>query len=78
MVAVGLTDRETEALFSIAQSRSNCENDEAIRVAPLTVKQHVEHVFLKLGVTGRAQATLRAVRLITQNMEPQKNTAEYI
>ena len=66
MVAVGLTDREAEALFFIAQGRSNRDIGEAMGVTTLTVKKHVEHLFGKLGVTSRAQATLRAVELIVQ------------
>jgi pimeloyl-ACP methyl ester carboxylesterase/DNA-binding CsgD family transcriptional regulator len=55
-----LTEREREVLEGIAAGRSNREICEALGVSPATLRNHISHVFAKIGVTQRAQAIVRA------------------
>jgi DNA-binding NarL/FixJ family response regulator len=57
-----LTFREREVLAQIADGRSNREIARLLRVSEKTVKSHVSSVLAKLGVAGRTQAALLAVR----------------
>jgi DNA-binding CsgD family transcriptional regulator len=54
--AVGLTPREREILGLVAQGKTNAEVAADLWVAPSTVKKHLENVYEKLGVSGRAAA----------------------
>jgi HD-GYP domain-containing protein (c-di-GMP phosphodiesterase class II) len=56
----GLTAREVEVLGLLARGHSNKEIARQLVVAPRTVASHIEHIYLKLGVTSRARATLFA------------------
>ena len=58
--ALGLTQREAEVLELMATGRSNAEIASALTISRLTVKKHAEHIYTKLGVTGRAEAIARA------------------
>ncbi len=58
-----LTPRELEVLRLIVQGRSNPEIAEALFVSPRTAETHVTHILAKLGVTTRAEAAGRAVRV---------------
>jgi len=51
-----LTGRETEILRLLQDGRSNGEIAVSLRISPLTVKNHVQHVLRKLGVRNRTQA----------------------
>ena len=55
-----LTPRELEVLNLITQGQSNAEIAETLVVSPATVKTHVAHVLMKLGVRDRAQAVIYA------------------
>lgn len=52
----GLTPREFEVLTWIAQGKTNSEIAAILTSSVGTVKKHVEHVFLKLGVETRTSA----------------------
>ena len=57
-----LTPREREVLAAIAEGRSNREIARLLGVSEKTVKAHVSSVLAKLGVQGRTQAAVYAVR----------------
>ncbi|HLZ57702.1 MAG TPA: response regulator transcription factor [Ktedonosporobacter sp.] len=58
-----LTERETDVLRLLAQGYANKEIAATLHVAEDTVKTHVRHILMKLGVQSRTQATLAAMRL---------------
>jgi two-component system NarL family response regulator len=60
--APALTVREKEVLQLLVEGKSNKEIGSALRVVEGTVKVHVNHVFGKLGVTGRTAAITAALR----------------
>ena len=58
-----LTERETEVLRHLALGKSNKEIARSLNVNESTVKSHVSNILAKLGVEGRTQAALHAVRI---------------
>ena len=63
LASLGLTRRETEILAWVAQGSSNREIAAHLCISPRTVKKHLEHVYHKLGVTSRTQASARALEV---------------
>jgi DNA-binding CsgD family transcriptional regulator len=59
----GLTDREREVIALASAGYSNAEIAGELSLASGTVKKHLEHVYAKLGVRGRAEAA--ALRLVS-------------
>jgi DNA-binding NarL/FixJ family response regulator len=57
-----LTSRETAVLEQMAKGKSSKEIAHALQISPQTVKNHITHVFSKLGVTDRTTAVLLALR----------------
>ncbi len=57
-----LTDRECEVLKQMAAGRTNKETAHALDISEQTVKNHIGHIFLKLGVNDRTSAVLLAIR----------------
>lgn len=57
--AVGLTSRELECLQWIALGKGNKEIAGLLGLSTETVKEHVQHLFRKMKVSGRAQAVAR-------------------
>lgn len=56
-----LTERESEVMKLLARGSSNKEIAAALFLAEGTVKNHVTAIFLKLDVTDRTQAAVRAL-----------------
>lgn len=57
----GLTDREVDVLRLVAQGRSNRQIAAELYIAEKTASNHVEHIYTKLGVNNRTQASLAAI-----------------
>jgi DNA-binding CsgD family transcriptional regulator len=58
----GLTEREVEVLRLLAAGLSNREIALCLVLSARTVGHHVEHIYRKTGVHGRAEATAYALR----------------
>lgn len=61
-VDVPLNERECEILRRMAQGATNKQIADAMKVSYETVKEHVQQILHKLGVTDRTQAAVWAVR----------------
>ncbi len=61
-IEVPLTNRESEVLHQLANGLTNKEIAEALHISYETVKEHVQHILRKVGVTDRTQAAVWAVR----------------
>ncbi|MDX3243250.1 MULTISPECIES: response regulator transcription factor [Streptomyces] len=59
----GLTTREAEVLVLIAEGLSNQEIARRLSVSTATVKTHINNMFTKTGIKGRAQAVRYAYRM---------------
>jgi DNA-binding NarL/FixJ family response regulator len=57
-----LTKREHDILCSIVEGLTNKQIGEKFGISAETVKEHVQHLFRKIGVTDRTQAAVWAVR----------------
>ncbi|MFI7581142.1 response regulator [Kocuria kalidii] len=55
-----LTRREREVLVAVAHGLTNAEISRHLFVSDATVKTHVHRIFLKLGISDRAQAVTAA------------------
>jgi len=61
-VEVPLTQRENDVLQQLAYGLTNKEIAKALNISYETVKEHVQHILRKIGVTDRTQAAVWAVR----------------
>lgn len=59
---IPLTRRESEVLKQLALGLSNKEIAQALSISYETVKEHVQHILRKVGVSDRTQAAVWAVR----------------
>lgn len=59
---VPLTPRESEVLKQLALGLTNKEIAQTLHISYETVKEHVQHILRKIGVTDRTQAAVWAVR----------------
>ena len=57
-----LTQRETQVLRHLALGLSNKEIGTSLSISVETVKEHVQHLLRKIGVSDRTQAAVWAVR----------------
>jgi HD-GYP domain-containing protein (c-di-GMP phosphodiesterase class II) len=58
----GLTSREIEVLRLLVRGLSNKEIAEQLVISRKTAGSHVEHIYSKIGVSNRAQASLFAIK----------------
>lgn len=58
-----LTTREVEVLQALANGASTCDVARSLFISHKTVKNHIAHIYAKLGVSSRTQAVAAAVRL---------------
>jgi DNA-binding NarL/FixJ family response regulator len=58
----GITARELEVWMLLATGMSNKQIAVALRISRLTVRNHVNNLYLKLGVHDRMAAALEAFR----------------
>lgn len=61
---IGLTQRESEVLFWVAQSKTNIEIATTLDISSKTVKKHLDNIFEKLNVQTRAAAVTTALSLL--------------
>jgi DNA-binding NarL/FixJ family response regulator len=59
---VSLSEREGEVLRQIAHGATNKQIAATMNIGCETVKEHVQHIFRKIGLTDRTQAAVWAVR----------------
>jgi HD-GYP domain-containing protein (c-di-GMP phosphodiesterase class II) len=57
----GLSPREVEVLVLVARGLQNKEIARRLTVSPRTVSSHLEHAFIKIGVTTRGAAAMFAM-----------------
>jgi DNA-binding CsgD family transcriptional regulator len=58
---VGLTRRKSDVLALLAAGKRNAEIGSELSLKAQTVNTHLDHIYAKLGVGGRTEATLRAL-----------------
>lgn len=64
LLALGLTPREAEVLFWIAEGKANGEIAVILGASVRTIHKHVENLFRKLGCESRNAATVIALELL--------------
>jgi DNA-binding CsgD family transcriptional regulator len=65
-----LTTREAEVLYWVIKGKTNRDIGEILGSSPMTVKKHLERVFVKVGVETRTAAAGVAMGKIRQ-LHPQ-------
>jgi HD-GYP domain-containing protein (c-di-GMP phosphodiesterase class II) len=58
----GLTARELDVLRLVSRGSTSREIAAQLVIAPKTVRNHIEHIYVKIGATNRAAASLFAVQ----------------
>ncbi len=66
----GLTPREAEVLYWVAQGKTNPEIGLILDVSVATIKKHVEHIFEKIAVENRSAAILHVLEFCRKHAEP--------
>ncbi|MGI9859786.1 response regulator transcription factor [Moorella naiadis] len=61
-VSIPLTEREQEILIQVSRGKSNREIARELFISEKTVKNHLTHIFHKIGVADRTQAALYALK----------------
>ena len=67
LLPLGLTPREAEVLYWIAQGKTNPDIALILGAAVRTVHKHVENIFRKLGLESRHAATLVALEILQRD-----------
>jgi HD-GYP domain-containing protein (c-di-GMP phosphodiesterase class II) len=58
----GLTAREVDVLRLVARGLSSRQIADRLIISPKTARNHIEHIYVKIGASSRATASLFAVR----------------
>lgn len=66
LIPLGLTEREAEVLFWLAQGKTNPELCVLLGVQLTTIKKHLESIFLKLSVENRTSAAAMALEKMNE------------
>jgi transcriptional regulator EpsA len=61
-----LSTREMEVLDALCRGRTNLQIAATLDISPFTVKNHVQRIFRKIGVTNRTQAAARYTEAVRQ------------
>jgi DNA-binding NarL/FixJ family response regulator len=59
---MSLTQRESDVLMKLSCGMTNRQIADDLSISYETVKEHVQHILRKIGVTDRTQAAVWAVR----------------
>jgi DNA-binding NarL/FixJ family response regulator len=62
--SLGLSEREAEVLFYVAQGKTNAEVGQLLDISELTVKRHLRNIFDHCGFDNRTAASLRAAEVL--------------
>lgn len=65
-----LTPRQLQILELVAAGCTNTQAARSLRVAPATVRKHLENVFERLEVSSRSAAIVKAMPLLELNSDP--------
>jgi len=60
LIALGLTVRQAEVAYWVAQGKSNAETAVILGTSPRTVDKHMERIFQRLGLENRASLIVAA------------------
>ena len=63
----GLTPREEDVLYCLAQGWSNNTIAEELSLSQNTIKTHIRHIYNKLDISSREEAQRKIIPVITQN-----------
>ncbi len=66
LLKLGLTPREADVLFWVAQGKANAEIGMILEMSVGTVKKHMEHILPKISVENRSAAALRAIEALNE------------
>jgi DNA-binding CsgD family transcriptional regulator len=61
-----LTAREAQVLYWVSKGKTNKDIGDILESSPMTVKKHLERVFVKLGVETRTAAAGKVAAQIPQ------------
>src|SRR5688500_6583937 len=61
-----LSPREMEVLEALCRGKTNLDIADALEISAFTVKNHVQRIFRKIGVTNRTQAAARFTQALRQ------------
>lgn len=67
---LGLSDRESEVLFWVAQGKGNADIAKILNLSIWTVKRHIANIFNKLGVSSRFSAVVLALETMDSKEPP--------
>ncbi|MGH2679390.1 MAG: HD domain-containing phosphohydrolase [Actinomycetota bacterium] len=68
----GLSDREVQVLRLVARGASNREVASTLVISPRTAEHHVQHAYVKIGVSTRAGAAMYAMEHGLLRAEPDR------